>query len=383
MQKEKPFIISFVQGLIGILILTISFYLLLKDETVSLGNYSAFQYAKSNLVEVQNKKINPDNEGELIHTTGRIEAPIIKDKEFGIKVEAIKLKRIVETYQWKEEKKIKTIKNKEGQKVSQFSYKYDKVWSPSIINSDTFYLNTTHKNPQKELYKNKLFLSNLVLLGDYIISSELLKEDIEFTKINISEYFRSLKRFGKILNTESQESDLEIYPKEFKIHEEFFYNGTDINNPQIGDIRISFESAKPFNISVIGMQEDKQIKKYDYGNKELFITKKGIMNSTDIFKTLEKHTYKSGIKVLILAFVLMFIGFFLIKYPFRKIILMIPFFGVYIAFSDKKRLFVIATLLTFITGGIIWSTYLPLESLLVAGISFSILVVLRNIDYKE
>jgi len=382
MQKKKSPILLFIQGAIGLLILLFSFYLLFNNEVVSLGNYMALKDAEDEVISVPNNKIDPENDGELIYTAGRIEAPIITDKEFGIKVEAIKLKRTVETYQWKEEKTVKKVKNKDGQKVDQATYKYTKIWSPAIINSDNFYLKKSYINPKEDIYKNKLFLSKLVLLGKFKIASELLAEHEEFVPINISEYISSIKRFSKILNQKSSAFEI-TYPKEFKVVGSVFYKGKNINNPQIGDVRISFEIVKPFDASIIGMQEDGEIKKYEYGTRELFIAQKGIVETKTILKKFEKNVYKFEIKVVILAIVLMYIGFLLIKMPFRKIILLIPYFGVYIAFSDTKRFFVIAILLTLITDGIVWSIYLPLQSLIVVVICIAILTILRKLDYKE
>ena len=60
------------------------------------------------MISVAEDKVDTANDGKLVHLTGLATTEdVLEDNDFGISANAIKLKRAVQMYQWKETKKTK------------------------------------------------------------------------------------------------------------------------------------------------------------------------------------------------------------------------------------------------------------------------------------
>lgn len=379
MNQNNSLLISIAKGVIGAVFLTFSFYLLFQDESVSLRKYIALKNAMEDVISVENSVIDPKNNGELIHINGELKAPLMHDETFGIKIEAIELERVVEMYQWQENEKIETKKDSEGNKIKKHKYKYVKMWSSDLLDSEKFYLNKSYENPNHFKYRSAIHTSERVLLGKFSISNEYLEELEERKMLDISDYISSLKKFERVLGKRHASVK---YPKEFKIVGGMFYNGKDMKNPEIGDIRIRYDVILPFKASIVGKQDGSEISSYEYSDGEsILVIKRGILNKDEVIGEELKRERSFEIKVGILSFVLMFIGFILIKKPLRRIILKIPYFGILIAFSSSLRFLLISLLLTLISTGLVWMPYTPAISIPIVTASVVALVFIREKDY--
>ena len=101
------------------------------------------------VVDVDPARIDPANDGKLIHVSGELKAATpLTDAEFGVTAAGIRLARDVEMYQWKEEKKTETKKNLGGSEETVTTYSYVQAWSDSRIDSSDFKEPSGHTNPQ-------------------------------------------------------------------------------------------------------------------------------------------------------------------------------------------------------------------------------------------
>ena len=93
---------SFRGMLPGILMFLGAFPLLFWNEGRAVKTVRALDEGQGVVIEVEsNKTIDPDNDGKLVHMTGRADVSnVIEDAEFGIREEnCIRLERTVEIYQ--------------------------------------------------------------------------------------------------------------------------------------------------------------------------------------------------------------------------------------------------------------------------------------------
>jgi hypothetical protein len=117
----------------------------------------------ASIVQTTNaEQIDPQQNGKLIHFTGEARTPsVLTDDTFAISENALKLKRIVEIYQWSEEQKTETIEKIGGSTETTTTYAYKQIWDDRLINSQDFKDKTNYPNPQnKPLEMKKRWLAS-------------------------------------------------------------------------------------------------------------------------------------------------------------------------------------------------------------------------------
>lgn len=113
------------------------------------------------VVTIAADKIDPAHNGKLVYVTGTtaIEGER-KDEKLGISAPAIKLKRVVEMYQWDEEKT-----NKKNKTV----YNYSKEWKSSVQSSKSFH-KSGYDNPGFMPLHPDEFVAGKVTFGAFTLS---------------------------------------------------------------------------------------------------------------------------------------------------------------------------------------------------------------------
>lgn len=164
-------------------------------------------------------------EGSLIHLKGSIvTGEPLTEPDYNIQVQAVKLKRRVQMYQWIEE----TVENRYGDTVSSVhtaedrTYYYTMDWRDDLVDSRSFYIRNGHHNPTTFPLDSKVYVSERVYLGQYELSDELKRKFNTFVEVT---------------------SDTRPEDPSVKLHTGIYYHCNDIWNPEIGDIRIQFYYA--------------------------------------------------------------------------------------------------------------------------------------------
>ena len=93
----------------------------------------------SAVVSVSSETKDLTNEGKLVHFTGIARTPsVLTDVDFGVGGSALKLRRIVEMYQWEENSKSDTREKLGGGTETTTTYTYDQDWFDRVIDSSNF-----------------------------------------------------------------------------------------------------------------------------------------------------------------------------------------------------------------------------------------------------
>jgi hypothetical protein len=112
---------------IGLVLFIAAFPVLFWNEGRAVKRYKTLDEGAGSVISLPEAQVLPEYEGELVHVAGKaVTDEIVADPEFEVAVNAIKLKRKVEMYQWKETKKRKTRKKLGGGKKTVTSYSYSK-----------------------------------------------------------------------------------------------------------------------------------------------------------------------------------------------------------------------------------------------------------------
>ena len=113
----------------GLLLFLIAFPLLFWNEGRAVKRAKALETGAGAVVSVQADKVDPANEGKLVHVTAKADTKdVLTDPLFKISSTAIRLERRVEMYQWKQNESSKTEKQLRGGTKKSTVSTYEKVW---------------------------------------------------------------------------------------------------------------------------------------------------------------------------------------------------------------------------------------------------------------
>ena len=92
----------------GFILFIVAFPLTFWNEGRAVKRAQDLAEGKNSVVTIDAATVNPDYEGKLIHMTAEAKTDeTVTDSTFGVSLNALRLRRSVDMYQWKETKKIK------------------------------------------------------------------------------------------------------------------------------------------------------------------------------------------------------------------------------------------------------------------------------------
>lgn len=163
--------------------------------------------------------------GPAVHLLGEARARTpVRDPLFGLVVDALRLDRTAQTYQWREEKE-----GSGGDRV----VRYERVWSPALIRSDRFVRRTEHVNPPSLPVETASFAVPDAMLAGELLSTEVLAA------------FPAVQELAP-----EQSGPVEAEGRRFARQERWLYSGEPAA-PRIGDVRVRFDAAPEGLVSVV------------------------------------------------------------------------------------------------------------------------------------
>ncbi len=350
--------------LLGLILFAVAFPLLFWNEGRAVQRYKTLKEGGGAVVSVMSENVDAANDGQLIHVTGKANADAtLTDSVFGISANALKLKRVVEMYQWKETSQSKTKKKVGGGKTTTKTYSYSKTWSNKPIQSANFKKSTGHQNPGSIPYESAEQTADEVTLGAFTLSASLV---------------------GKIQNFESFPiGSASVLPEAIKdkakLHDAGLYIGTDPASPQVGDTRIKFKVAKPTTVSVIAKQVDNTFEPYSTkagGSIELLQT--GSHTSDAMIQKAQESNKTLTLVLRIVGFLLMFAGLTMIFKLLSVIADVLPILGDIVGAGTGIISFLLAAILSLITIAIAWIVYRPLLGIILIVIAVGLAVAIKG-----
>ena len=155
-------------------------------------------------------------------------------------------------YQWKEDESTDDDNHT--------TYSYKKVWEEDVINSNTF-ARGGHDNPNSMEYKTTDFEAESVKIGAYNLSIDQIR------RLSANEY----------LKIESNN-----YPEGYHVDGNYLTNSANLDNPSIGDIRISWKYNNWQKVSVLAVVSGNSFTDYISNvGKHVNRVEKGTLKSSD------------------------------------------------------------------------------------------------------
>lgn len=238
--KNKIPVLNILLIIIGLALIGLA--IVNKNQTTAVvdtdGNKVTF--AKSDIVST-------GNQGKLVAVSDRVEASgNLTDKYFGISKKTYKLKRVVEMYQYK---------------LNEDTNEYLKVWNEEVIDSSSYDAN--HKNPDSKAFTSEEYFENNLSLGAFALTDKLIN-DIDYDTVLGPDEISSL------------------YTGQYTLTGEYITNTADMDNPKIGDFRISYKYAKDKTVTVIAKQNGNSFEPfYSDNKKEVYSLEEGELSAAD------------------------------------------------------------------------------------------------------
>jgi Transmembrane protein 43 len=337
---------SFMGIIVGIILFLGSFPLIFWNEGHSVNRIKTLNEGRGAVIALSSDTIDAAQNGALIHISGKATTTdTVADSAFGVQGTALKLKRTVEMYQWKESSESKTEKNLGGSETTETTYTYDKVWSETQINSSNFKKSDGHQNPSSMPYESETFSASNITLGAFKLSEPFVSQINSYENYPLSQQ-----------NVDAMDPALTA---EYALSGNTYFRG-DAANPQVGAIRISYGIIKPTDVSVIGKQDAGTVETYFTKNGDLNLLEMGTVSADGMFAAAESENKIVTWLIRLGAFLCMWIGLSLILGPISVFGDVIPFVGNILGAGIGLVTGVVALVLTFVTVAIAWIVFRPL-----------------------
>jgi len=340
---------SSIKGILfGIILIIISVALLFWNEGRAVKTAKSLREGTKSVISVSSQTVNAVNQGKLIHISGYATTnDILKDAEFGISENAIKLKRKSEMYQWRETKKSDTHKKLGGGTETVTTYSYDKRWEDNLIRSSGFRNADGHRNPENMPYQSRTYQADNVSVGEFLLSDGLISQMNNYQPLVLD-------------NTHKEKASANLYNR-LKITDGRYYIGNDPYNPAIGDIRITYEIVPHSDVSIIAEQSGNSLKPYmTKVGRKLEMLSIGSHSADEMFKDAQSQNTILTWILRFAGFIMMGIGFSMIFSPMSVLADVIPLMGDIVGAGTGFISFSLSAAISLITISIGWIFYRPL-----------------------
>jgi len=362
---------SFVGMLFGFALLIGSVVLLFWNEGRAVATAKSLREGAATVIDVPGDTIDPANDSKLIHVTAdtAAEKPV-EDPLFNISESAIRLRRNIQVYEWKEKKESKTRDKVGGGKETTTTYSYEKAWSPELTRSNNFKSPEDHRNLEKLQVAKQEFVAKDATLGQFKLTPEIIgkipgDEALAVTDEQLSNVSSKLQA-------------------KLKVEGDEFYLGADPANPEIGDEKISFTVLRPGTVSVVAAQMKQSFAPYTTQNgREIELVEVGTVSASQMFAhALAANKMMTWI-LRGVGFAAMFFGSMLALGPISALAHILPFLGSLVEIGFAIVAFFFSAIVSMLVIATAWIVYRPVLGIVLILAAVGCIVLLKRLHTKR
>ena len=343
--------------LVGMIMIIIAFPVLFWNEGRAVKTRKDLDQGAKECVSADAAAVDNANDGKLVHISGMATAKgSLSDSQFGVTAEALKLKRTVEMYQWKENTETSKKKKLGGSEEKTTTYSYETIWAEDRIDSGKFKKPSGHSNPSSSL-SSQSWSASPITVGGFTLSSELIGQIDNFAAFS------------------AQKPQAEMTPidgRKVQFNNGQYYIGDNAASPVVGDVRVSFQAAMSTDVSVVAKQSGQSFSPFTGGSGTTINMLHMGKHTADAMFTSAQESNKMLTWILrVVGFVVMFIGFSLLFKPLSVVADVLPIAGAIVGIGTGIVAFLLAAPLSLITIAVAWIFYRPLIGvplLILAGV---------------
>jgi hypothetical protein len=356
---------SSIKGMLfGLLLIPVSLILLVFNEHNAVEDIRANQEIGKFVISIPNDNLNPSNEGRLVHLNGKaITGDVLKNDEFGISENAIRLRWDAQIYQWEETSTSETKKKLGGGEETVTTYHYKQIWSDKPINSSGFN-EKGHENPTTQNFSTGSAQAAVVTLGAFQLPSGLVSQIDWKEPLPLVDLPAPLAERGRVSNGA-------------------FYTG-DPASPKVGDEKIEFFLTKPGDVSVMAVQSGNTFTPYTAKNgKQKFLLYPGLLSAADVVKGEEKKAMLMRWILRVVGVILMWFGFVLLSKPLSVVADVVPLFGSLVGFLTGGVALLLAGGISLLVIAASWIVFRPVLGISLLVVAVACIVLMLRMRRKK
>jgi hypothetical protein len=320
---------------------------------------------------VSSERADPANEGKLIHISGETKAAsAARDPDLNVAGNGLRLVRKVEMYQWKEERKSEKRQRLGGGEETVTTYSYQRTWSEEPINSSSFREAANHRNPSMPNVRSRGFAAEGVTLGGFRLDERIIgmlgRGDSYDVPAAVAQ--RARERLGD----------------RARVERGGIYVGFNSDQPQIGDLRVTYTLVPVQPVSVVGKQTQGGFTPYTTSNeRSILLAETGIQDAALMFKHAQDANK-------VLTWILRVVGIFVLFMGFRMMLTLlevlasfVPIFGDIVGVGASMVAILATAVVAPLVIAFAWLFYRPLYAAGILAAGFAVFYGLRMLAAKR
>lgn len=348
---------------VGIGLFFLSFYVLFTNEGRALQTTSSLNEGLSQVVSLEPfSSLDLQNNNRLVHLSAQLRtAQPLHDPNYRVVVQAVKLKRQVEMYQWVEYRESKDYQEN-GETKTETTYNYNTEWKSELVNSRNFDKEIGHQNPSAMAVESVTVVAPEVRVGPFSLSKGLVEQINNFQTLSLRDF-----------------SAFNLDPF-LSIDDDYFYHTQNPRRPEVGDVRVRFSFAglsaetSPFGpaqtVSVVAKQSGDQLKAFKTKSGDtLEILYLEELSAQEVFE--KEHQYNSmktwGLRAA--GWLLMFLSIQLTMRIIYTLVDWVPLLRDLVSVGLKIFALCVSCSLSLLTIGVGWLFYRPLVTAALAALA--------------
>lgn len=348
---------------VGVALCGLSFYILFTNEGRALRTANSLDEGLSQVVSLHpSSSLQQQNNNRLVHLSTKLQtSKPLYDPNYEVTVQAVKLKRQVEMYQWVEYHDSKEYQEN-GETKTETTYTYNSEWKSELVNSRNFDKEIGHINPSAMAVETVTVVASEVWAGPFIISKGLVEQINNFQTLSLKDF--------PTLDSESS----------FTVDEDYFYHTPHPRRPEVGNVRVSFSYAglsgeesylgPAQTVSVVAMQKGETLIPFKTKSGDsLEILYLEEHSAQEVFEKEHQHNNMLTWALRAGGWALMFLGISMTIRIFHTLVDWIPVLRELISIGLKLFALCVSCSLSLLTIASGWLFYRPLVGVALAAMA--------------
>jgi hypothetical protein len=346
---------AFTGIVVGIVLIIVGVALLFWNEGRAVKTFNTLKEGQGLVIDIASDSVDEGNNGKLVHfSTDAVTDETLVDQDFGVSANAIRLRRAVEMYQWKETEKSETRKKLGGGEETVTTYTYTKEWNGMLNDTANFHEPSGHENPSEFPYDSMTLDAEQVAVGAFYLSPDLIAQLSDYKDLPVRDV--------------PEGAD---WPEDAQTDKGGIYLGANPAQPQVGDVRINFSVVEQGPVSIVAAQNGDTFADYQTkagGSIAMIVS--GNVPAQQMFEDAIAGNTLITWLVRLGGFILIWIGFGLLFAPLSVIADIVPLFGSLVGAATGLIAFLLALAVALTVIAIAWVVFRPL-----LGIALLVLAV--------
>ena len=350
----------------GFLFIPGSIVMIWWNEGRAVDTAKALEEGAGIVLSISSEEVKPESEGKLVHVSGLLSIPqSLRDDEFNIEMDALKLRRNVEMYQWVEKK----INNSNSDDPSNFAY--TKEWSSELINSNEFHQSRDYQNPIEFPIFPYTHTASSAKLGVFKVPQSFIGKLKKFSPVEINELdtsnFSGVKR---ILEEGVQK---------------LYIGDGSMSDPALGDIKVSFEIIHANrDYSIVAKQTNTSFEEFIASNgTTIEMIEPGIHSAENMFVSAQESNVVMTWGLRFFGFMMMTFGLLMVLRPVTATASIIPFLGGLLNLGVFIASGIVSFALSLVVISTAWLFYRPLLGIGLLIVGIGVWYFLNKYSQKE